>query len=178
MTDASPFRPDSFGAEIAAILELAPPIPLGQLHERPEVSALVARLDARSVSPACLAGLWLRAGDFDRSHTISQNLSTVDGSYWHGILHRHEPDYGNAHYWVRRVPSHPIFPTLLDDARRRIVESEPEDVFVQRLLRLTAWNPALLVDWCEAITRERSDSRETCSAIIQREWELLFVHGW
>src|SRR6516162_5234245 len=52
---------------------------------------------------ACLAGLWLFHDFLDESHKISQDIDTVEGSYWHGILHRREPDYSNAAYWFRRV---------------------------------------------------------------------------
>src|SRR5687767_13390080 len=52
---------------------------------------------------ACFAGLWLYFDFLDESHAISQDLDTAEGSYWHGILHRREPDYPNAKYWFRRV---------------------------------------------------------------------------
>lgn len=57
---------------------------------------------------ACLAALWLRFDHFERSHVISQELHTPDGSYWHGIAHRREGDYSNACYWFRRMGQHPV----------------------------------------------------------------------
>src|SRR5947209_13498680 len=59
-----------------------------------------------------MSGLLLRLNAWEKSHQISQELTTVEGSYWHGIAHRLEPDYGNAGYWFRRVGQHPIFPRL------------------------------------------------------------------
>ncbi|MEM9367432.1 MAG: hypothetical protein AAGD07_15685 [Planctomycetota bacterium] len=55
------------------------------------------------------SALWLLAGDLDRSHTISQDLPSQEGSFWHGIMHRRENDFSNAKYWFRRVGNHPAF---------------------------------------------------------------------
>src|SRR5579862_7430246 len=61
---------------------------------------------------ACLAGLWLYHDFLDESHRISQDLSTVEGSYWHGLMHRREPDFSNSKYWFRHVGQHPVFVPL------------------------------------------------------------------
>ena len=52
---------------------------------------------------AALSGLYLYFCAYDQSHSISQDISSVEGSFWHGIMHRQEPDPGNAGYWFRRV---------------------------------------------------------------------------
>ena len=62
----------------------------------------------RDMASAVLAGLYLLYDELDESHTISQALETPTGSYWHGIMHRREPDYGNAKYWFRRVGDHAV----------------------------------------------------------------------
>src|SRR5262249_35721072 len=56
----------------------------------------------RDMAACCLAALWLHHDFLDESHRISQEIETPTGSYWHGILHRREPDYGNSKYWFRR----------------------------------------------------------------------------
>src|SRR6056297_3123890 len=66
--------------------------------------------------PLCLSGLWLLAGELDRSHTISQDLPAAEGSFWHGIMHRREADFSNAKYWFRRVGSHPVSDRLAEMA--------------------------------------------------------------
>jgi hypothetical protein len=47
------------------------------------------------MAAACLAGLWLYHNFLDESHRLSQDLGTPTGSYWHGLMHRREPDFGN-----------------------------------------------------------------------------------
>ena len=65
---------------------------------------------------ATKSGLLLWNDALDDSHDISQGLSNNTGSYWHGIMHRREPDYSNAKYWFGRVGTHPIFPKLRERA--------------------------------------------------------------
>lgn len=62
------------------------------------------------------AGLLLWNGDLDASHTISQHIEDITGSYWHGIMHRMEPDYSNAKYWFRKVGSQRYGGTLFEGA--------------------------------------------------------------
>ena len=107
---------------------------------------------------AALAGLWLRAGDFDRSHSIAQDLHTAEGSYWHGILHRMEPDPGNAGYWFRRVGRHPIFADLAHRSGAR------------------NWDPFAFIDECERARRKPGFADERrARQLATLEWELLFA---
>ncbi len=53
----------------------------------------------------------------DASHAVSQDLSDADAAWLHGIMHRREPDYGNAKYWFARVGRHPAYAALAEAAR-------------------------------------------------------------
>ena len=58
------------------------------------------------------AGLYLKHGFLDESHRISQGVNSPTGSYWHGIMHRHEGDISNSHYWYERVGQHPVLEAI------------------------------------------------------------------
>ena len=45
---------------------------------------------------AIKSGLLLWNDALDESHNISQGLENQTGSYWHGIMHRREPDYSHS----------------------------------------------------------------------------------
>ena len=87
-----------------------------------------------SLANAVKSGLLLWNDALDDSHDISQSIRSKTGSYWHGIMHRREPDYSNSKYWFARVGNHPIFPTL----RGRVLElfkAEPSPSPQTRSLR-------------------------------------------
>src|SRR5436309_3257079 len=103
------FEKAPFGPEIAALVtdrlpELGPGSPNQSMRsqlaaltvERAFASQTVADHDA---ARCCLVALWLWHDFLDESHEISHEIASVDGSYRHGIMHRREPDYGNAKYW-------------------------------------------------------------------------------
>lgn len=51
-----------------------------------------------------IRALWHdRRGDWDRAHSLAQDVHTADGSRVHAYLHRREGDLGNAGYWYRRA---------------------------------------------------------------------------
>jgi hypothetical protein len=117
------------------------------------------------MAAACRAGLWLAFDFLDESHAISQELPTAEGSFWHGILHRREPDAANAKYWFRRVGDHPVYPALSQAARE-----------VGLVLRTGRWDPFAFIDLCEE-HRDTGGKDELLLRQVQRkEWELLF--GW
>ncbi len=46
---------------------------------------------------------WDRKGDWDKAHSIAQEIPTVQGSVVHAYLHREEGVLWNAEYWYSRA---------------------------------------------------------------------------
>ena len=113
---------DSFAVKELSLLppSLVPAVeaaPLPEIDAGPPVAELAQSLTDGltsqwpSIAPPqrslCMSGLWLLAGDLDRSHTISQSIGSAEGSFWHAIMHRREGDFGNSKILVSqsRQPS-------------------------------------------------------------------------
>jgi len=109
-------------------------------------SAAPEELFPRSSQPqAALSGLYLYFSCIDQAHEIAQSVHTAEGSYWHGIVHRQEPDPDNARYWFLRVGSHPIFADLARSAQELGLAEAGAD---------GQWDPGRFVEMCDRARRE------------------------
>ncbi len=122
------------------------------------------RIAAKDFAEAARAGLFLYLSCLDEAHKIAQEIQTSTGSYWHGIMHRQEPDSSNAAYWFRRVGQHEIFPALREAAIEIAGDEIPE------IRKKAAWDPFWFIDACEAA---RGGNR-ALEEIQRAEWQLLF----
>lgn len=117
----------------------------------PQQTALVEQIlqhPALAQRPELATGLWLYVDNLERSHTISQEIHSTTGSYWHGIMHRREGDFSNSRYWHRRAAGHPLLEGkpdgLVADVERTKGQDIPEVVAKQRQewADLFAWSAA------------------------------------
>ena len=169
--------------EIADLLDpdlppLGPGTPKARFEQLMEETSSETILGSAVISPedadCCLAGMWLWNGFLDRSHELSQNIETPEGSWWHGIMHRREPDAGNAAYWFRRVGDHSLFSTLGEKVREHAKQTELPDE-AQWLSQCTDWKPQQFIEACESA---RHDPNKVVCRVLREvaaiEWYTLF----
>jgi hypothetical protein len=163
------FDPAAYGPEVAEILALAGngerlmPLVHGPAAPSEAKPAIIALTKRKLLPEAALAGLYLYCSCWEEAHEAAQNLSTPEGDYWHAIVHRQEPDAGNAGYWFRQVGAHAIFPALRERAAEIGVE------FGSR------WDPIAFVEMCERARRQPGSELERQALQTQlAEWQLLF----
>lgn len=192
----TPLPPSSFGPLIDPLLDgLPPPLDAGEPNtlRRHLLAGLgpgdlcggpVRNPDA---ADACLAGLWLWNGFFEESHALSQRLHTAEGSWWHGILHRREGDFGNAAYWFRRIGDHPLLPVL----GRCVARLVPDGAATGEAAFLgsgRSWDPCRFTTLCESLAGKghpvagrglaASDSNDLwrlARRAAEAEWRMLFA---
>ncbi|MBI3411581.1 MAG: hypothetical protein HY040_24900 [Planctomycetes bacterium] len=180
---------ESYPPAIAELLYPERLQPLGpgnpNLEAKPRLESLMvesafapAQVKRTHPAEACLAGLWLYHDFLEESHKRSQDLASVEGSYWHGMMHRREPDYANAKYWFRRVGRHPVFESLHKAAAELAAQSDllGQPPAWKALVRAEEWDPCAFIDWCERSKVEEGEAELLCRRMQQREWELLFDH--
>ena len=168
------FDPRNYGSGVAAILleEGRRLMPLANDRSISTSARDMIRQNGAGLFPdarvpeAAVAGLYFYLGCWDDAHDAAQNIASPEGSYWHAMVHRQEPDAGNAGYWFHRVGAHPIFPALRETALEIGVNFGPR------------WKPEAFLDFCEKARRQAASALERQAREIQRtEWQLLFDHS-
>lgn len=157
-----PFDPTAYGPEISSVLATSGVMPLIASSVPTDGQRRMVQACGSS-NPLVLAGLWTYLSCFEEAHKIAQDIQNSEGSYWHAILHRREPDAGNSGYWYRKVGTHPIFGELGMEAEALGYAAGVK------------YDPFAFIDYCEH-ARLRPGSREERIAcrVTLAEWQLLF----
>ena len=128
------------------------------------IHAVMTTVEGESKLIQSAALLW--HDHLDESHNFSQDISSTDGSFLHGIMHRREPDYSNAKYWFNRVGSHPAYPEILERVTPLAAGTSLEN------LSVTEWDSAAMVDTVSR-TRSGSNEYELLQQVQRAEFEVL-----
>jgi hypothetical protein len=180
------FDSKAYGPKVAEILALDQDgyrlVPLSRVSlrlaqdDKPEACPTLKKQNVTDLFPhsyapaAALGGLFLYFSCADDCHEIVQNIDSPEGSFWHAIVHRQEPDASNSAYWFRQTAAHPVFPDLAQ-AAEEILAKYPSANFRPS----PNWDPFAFIDFCESARREPGSAAENAALEIQRaEWQLLF----
>ncbi len=177
------FDPTRYGTAVARILALdgdgqrLPRLTCGECSspealERLQTSDPVELFPGHPEPAAPMAGLWLYFSCFEEAHALASVCKSREGELWHALVHRQEPDSGNAAYWFRQAGKHPVFSKLAHAAveiLRRIPEAE---------FRVGHWDPFAFIAFCDRARLQPGSNQELAAMEIQRaEWQLLFDHS-
>lgn len=166
---------------LAALERHTPPLAPAEVWDR-ELNGRIGALSHEF--PLVAAGLYLWNGALEESHRISQEQETPPGSYWHGIMHRMEGDYGNANYWFARAGRFPQHAALQRFAAQLLNERESgwrRTPYVGLRSKLdairaaAAWAPALFTAAVELCVQGGDAAARAVLEDIQREELRLLI---
>lgn len=147
-----------------------------------------------------LAGLQLKHLGWAVAHETAESdglKGSKEGSYWHAIVHREEPDTWNSGYWFDRVGRHPTFSALRDETLKVIETAKLQGdasavaaaaVLVDVAVHGDRWDPYAF-NKCYELAHGRGDAKSGTLSDDQRtallvlvdkvreaEWRLLFEY--
>jgi hypothetical protein len=115
-----------------------------------KLHAALANSNLSNERQELIRGLLLLWHDhLDAAHAIAQGIDNSDGAFVHAIMHRREPDPGNAAYWFRRVGRHGAFPEIASRVSK-LLQHRGQTKLQQKLTPNGEWQPFEFVNACES----------------------------
>lgn len=127
-----------------------------------EIGQVMDRVRTPSeVSELIRALLLLWHDHHDHAHALVQERETPDGNLIHAILHRREPDYGNASYWFHRVGEHACYDQLAKQTKAFLNKEAPSaPSHVMAIVDGDRWVPDAFIAACRQANSSRSQAAE------------------
>jgi hypothetical protein len=139
---------------------------------------LLRAAELSATSRELVRGIFLLWHDhLDAAHVIGQGIESADGSFLHGMMHRREPDYGNAAYWFRRVRGHAGFPKIAKRAGE-LLKASNDRALAADLVPEGVWDAFAFIRRCEeAAGKSAANPQVGLLCRIQAiETEVLLEH--
>ena len=122
---------------------------------------------------AVVSGLLIWNDCEEESHVLAQGLNTAEGSYFHAIIHRREPDIWNSNYWFKRSGNHPVFRLMFDFVQQNVSEK-----LGAKLLSNKEWDPELVNTIIGEAQTNGNISDDELTAIQHAELLFLIAHSY
>ena len=106
--------------------------------------------------------------DLDGAHGFFQDVPGDLAGYWHGMLHRREPDFENARYWFRRAGTLPFFDELHSRAAKQSAD----------MAKQPSWDPYLFTGQCEQARHGETESLSELRDLQRAEFDVAFDYTW
>lgn len=127
----------------------------------------------KSFADATVSGLLLWNDCEQEAHTLAQNINSPEGSYFHAIIHRREPDIWNSDYWFNRTGAHPVFPLVYDYVSKNF----PEKI-VKKILVKNSWDPKVFNKAVEEAQNDGNAADSDLKTIQHAELLFLIAHSY
>jgi hypothetical protein len=119
------------------------------------------------------SGLYLWNDCMEEAHSLAQATDVPEGSYFHAIIHRREPDYWNSGYWFRKTGDHPVFGLIHD-----FITDSTELQIPNALKLLKRWDWQVFNSLCEEAVGSGRPDDPVLTNIQLSEIVFLITHSY